>query len=118
MMRRRINAPFSPSHEASHEPFILDGIKRAILEGNHPIQAWRHQRAITSPKLAKMTGIDPTRLANLEREIDPPTDDELARLASALRAPLDMLVAPQDDSNDFPTGAVGHGQEWTDVCEP
>jgi hypothetical protein len=100
-MRRRIDSPFSPGFEAYHEPFVLDGIKRAILEGDHPIQAWRHQRAITLPKLAKLTRIDPTRLANVEREIDPPTDDELDRLAKALRAPLNMLTVPQDDSDEI-----------------
>ena len=41
----------------------------------------------------------------LEREIEMPTADELDRLAKALAAPRDLLVAPQDDSNDVGGGA-------------
>lgn len=103
-MRRRINAPFSPNFDEIMEPYLRANMTQAILEGEHPIQAWRHQRALLPKKLAKLTGIDETRLMNLEREIEVPTEDELDKLAKALKAPRDLLVAPQDDSDELGGG--------------
>jgi hypothetical protein len=93
-MRRRVDTPFSPNHEEHHAPFVRASIARAICEGDRPIQAWRHQHCIGVSKLGKLTGIDPARLMNLERQIEAPTEDELDRLAKALGAPRDMLTAP------------------------
>ncbi len=93
-MRRRVDTPFSADHEEYHAPFVRENVARAIREGDRPIQAWRHQRCIGVPKLGKLTGIDPTRLMNLERQIEAPTEDELDRLAKALNAPRDMQTAP------------------------
>ncbi len=91
MIQRRIDSPFSPGHDAMHAGWVRENVARAICEGDRPIQAWRHQRCITIPKLAKLTGIDAGRLMNLEREIEVPTADEFYRLAEALRAPVEML---------------------------
>jgi len=93
-MRRRVDTPFSSNHEEYHASFVRENVARAIREGDRPIQVWRHQRCIGVSKLGKLTGIDPTRLMNLECQIEAPTEDELDRLAKALRAPRDMLSAP------------------------
>ncbi len=91
-MRRRVDTPFSADHEEYHAPFVRENVARAIREGDRPIQAWRHQRCIGVPKLAKLTEISEGRVMELERELAEPTPDELDRLAIALRAPREMLV--------------------------
>ncbi len=76
MIQRRIDSPFSPGHDERRAKWVRENVARAIREGDRPIQAWRHQRCITIPKLAKLTGIDASRLMSLEREIEAPTADE------------------------------------------
>jgi DNA-binding XRE family transcriptional regulator len=88
--------PFEPwSAEAVQETF-LRRIKERILDDEHPIQVWRHERALTSAQLSKRAKIEPGRLAAIERELIEPSSDELARLADVLRAPVELLLVEQD----------------------
>lgn len=66
-----------------------------ILDTARPVL--RHQRVMTPAKLAKLTGIEPGRLDDLERELVVPTVDELDRLATTLRAPEDLPTVSQSD---------------------
>ena len=75
-----------------------------ILEGEHPIAAWRHCRSFGCEALAVATGIDLPRIYALDYELEMPTAAELDRLAMALGAPRDLLIAPQDDSDEFGGG--------------
>jgi DNA-binding XRE family transcriptional regulator len=81
--------------EAVQETF-LRRIKERILRDEHPIQVWRHERALTSAQLSKKAKIEPDRLAAIERELVSPSPDELARLADVLRAPPELLLVEQD----------------------
>ena len=75
-----------------------------ILEGEHPIAAWRHCRGLGCEALAAATGIDLPRIYALDHELEMPTAAELERLAMALDAPRDLLIAPQDDSDEYGGG--------------
>jgi hypothetical protein len=75
-------------------------VTACILEGEHPIAAWRHCRKLGCEALAAATGIDLPRIYALDYE-EMPTAAELERLAMALGAPRDLLIASQDDSVGF-----------------
>jgi len=75
-----------------------------ILEGDHPIGAWRRARGMDCEALADRTGIEPARIYALDHELDAPTEAEMDLLAAALDAPRTMLVAPQDDSDELGVG--------------
>lgn len=75
-----------------------------ILEGDHPIAAWRRARGMDCESLADRTGIELARIYALDHELEIPTDDEIGRLASALDAPRNLLVASQDDSSEIGSG--------------
>jgi hypothetical protein len=74
-----------------------------ILEGDHPIAAWRHIRGMDCEALAQGTGIELPRIYALDHELEIPTDAELDRLAQVLDAPRELMVAPQDDSDELGT---------------
>ena len=77
-----------------------------ILEGEHPIAAWRRCRGLGCEALAAATGIDLPRIYALDYELEMPTAAELEQLAMALGAPRELLIAPQDDSDEFGGGEL------------
>ena len=79
-------------------------VAQRILEGDHPIAAWRHRSGLSCDQLAALCGIETPRIYALDHELEIPTEEELDRLAAALDAPRDMLVAPHDESDEL--GAI------------
>jgi hypothetical protein len=88
--------PYEPWSAKAVQETFLRRIKERILADEHPVTVWRMERAMTSMQLSKRTMIEPDRLAAIERELVPPSTDELTRLADALRAPIELLVIEQD----------------------
>ena len=65
---------------------------RRIVEGEHPVRAWRTHRGMTARSLAVAAGIPSSYLSAIERGVKPGSVKALKGLATALDVPLDDLV--------------------------
>jgi DNA-binding XRE family transcriptional regulator len=73
-----------------NEPTIPHAVVVAILDGAHPVRAWREYRGMTQAQLAEAAPINPAYLSQAENG-KPISDKMLRRLAKALGAPVDSL---------------------------
>lgn len=82
--------------EARQKAGIDDGMDakhfRRILDGEHPIRAWRAQRSLTLSALAKLADVAPAYLSEVETGRKPGSAAALQRIARALRVDMDDVM--------------------------
>jgi len=64
----------------------------AILDGASPIRAWREHKQIKMNELAKMVGISPAYLSQIENGKRNPTIDTLKAIAKELNLEVELLI--------------------------
>ena len=67
-------------------------VVHAIVEGVHPVRAWREYRALSRKELALRSGLTEPLLEKIEKGAHQPDLMDAGQLATALEAPLDVLV--------------------------
>jgi len=70
----------------------IELVKR-LSAGEHPIRVWRAHRGLTREALAAAAGVAPSYLSEIETRRKPGSFNAIARLATALRVPLDDIAA-------------------------
>ncbi len=70
----------------------IDLVKR-LSAGEHPIRIWRAHRGLTREALAAAAGVAPSYLSEIETRRKPGSFNAIAKLAEALRVPLDDIAA-------------------------
>ena len=78
--------------ESGEEQSIPGEVTFAILEGIHPIRAWREYKQITVRELAKRAGITSSYLSQIETGKRNPTIDTLKSIAEALGIDVEILI--------------------------
>lgn len=73
-----------------------DSVVAAILEGVHPVRAFRDHRGMPQAALAKAAGTSPVYLSQIERGRRRPGRKQHAKLAKALRVDADLLAVGED----------------------
>ena len=71
---------------------IPHDVALAIMEGKHPIVAFRTHLGVTVRGLAARTGIATGYLSEIERGLKPGSTAALSRIAGALGTTIDVLV--------------------------
>jgi DNA-binding XRE family transcriptional regulator len=64
-----------------------------LVAGEHPIRIWRMHRGLTREALAAAAGVSPSYLTEIETRRKPGSLAAVAKLAGALRVPLDDIAA-------------------------
>lgn len=64
----------------------------AIIDGTHPIRAWREYKNIKMNQLAKRVGISGAYLSQIENGKRNPTIETLKAIASALEIEPEMII--------------------------
>jgi DNA-binding XRE family transcriptional regulator len=64
-----------------------------LSAGEHPIRIWRLHRGLTREALAARAGVSPSYLTEIETRRKPGSFNAIAKLAAALRVPLDDVAA-------------------------
>jgi antitoxin component HigA of HigAB toxin-antitoxin module len=67
-------------------------VAERILDGDHPVTVFREHRGFTARGLAEIAGVAPSYLSEIENAKKPGSFDAMARIAGALKVPLDLLV--------------------------
>lgn len=67
-------------------------VAERILDGSHPVTVFREHRVFTARGLAEAAGVAPSYLSEIETGKKPGSFDAMARIAGALKVPLDLLV--------------------------
>ena len=70
-------------------PFV---VAERLLDGEHPVTVLREHRAFTVRELAEASGVSLSYMSGVEAGKKPGSFDAMARVAAALRVPLDLLV--------------------------
>ena len=78
--------------KAGKEPLVPGVVVRAIIDGAHPVRAWRTHRAMTAAALAGKAGISRAYLTQIETRKRKGTTDIFRALAKALRTDVDSLL--------------------------
>ena len=78
--------------ESGEEQNIPGEVTFAILEGIHPIRAWREYKQITVRELAKRASITSSYLSQIETGKRNPTIDTLKSIAEALGIDVEILI--------------------------
>ncbi len=73
-------------------PTVPGEVMHAIVQGTHPVKAWRNYRGLTQEELARRTGTSKAYISHIERGLRQPALALTRALAAALNAPLDVLV--------------------------
>ena len=74
------------------ETAIPSEITFAIIDGIHPVRAWREYKKIKMNHLAKQAGISPAYLSQIETEKRNPSVNILKDIAKALKVEIEMLI--------------------------
>jgi DNA-binding XRE family transcriptional regulator len=74
------------------EELVPSELTYAILDGKHPIRAWREYRQLTQVQLARAAGISKSYLSQIESGKRKGTATVLIALANALKVDLDDVV--------------------------
>ena len=74
------------------EELVPSELTYAILDGMHPVRAWREHRQLTQQKLANAAGISKSYLSQIESGKRKGTTNVLVALANALGLDLDDVV--------------------------
>ena len=74
------------------EELVPSELTYAILDGKHPVRAWREHRKLTQEQLAEAAGISNSYLSQIESGKRKGTTNVLVALAHALGLDLDDVV--------------------------
>ncbi len=74
------------------EELVPSELTYAILDGKHPVRAWREHRKLTQEQLAESAGISKSYLSQIESGKRRGTTNVLVALANALGLDLDDVV--------------------------
>ena len=72
--------------------FPLAVIKAELVEGKHPLKAWRSYRGLTQKALAERAEVMRDLIAQIETRKKQGSIETLSRLARALAVPIDALL--------------------------
>jgi len=78
--------------KAGNEPLVPSEVVHAIIDGVHPVRAWRTHRGMTAAALAEKAGIARAYLTQIEGRKRKGSIDILRALAKALGADIDSLL--------------------------
>lgn len=78
--------------EENREIIIPGEVTFAIIDGTHPIRAWREYKKLRINELAKKIGISGSYLSQIENGKRNPTIETLKNIASALDIEPEMLI--------------------------
>lgn len=78
--------------EENREIIIPGEVTFAIIDGTHPIRAWREYKKLRINELAKKIGISGSYLSQIENGKRNPTIETLKAIASALDIEPEMLI--------------------------
>jgi len=78
--------------EENREIVVPGEVTFAIVEGTHPIRAWREYKNMRINELAKRVGISGSFLSQIENGKRNPTIETLKTIASALDIEPEMLI--------------------------
>jgi DNA-binding XRE family transcriptional regulator len=91
VLEDRIDAAAVRAFRENPSPTFPDSVVASILDGCHPIKAFREHRGITQAKLAAAAGTSPVYISQLERGGRRAGRKLRAKLARALEIDLDLL---------------------------
>ncbi len=74
------------------ESLIPGEITFSILEGEHPIRAWRKHKELKLKEVAQKAGMSSAYLSQIENNKRTPTIDTLKSIAKALDIDIDLLI--------------------------
>ena len=77
---------------AGKEALLPASVVDTILDGAHPVRAWRDHRGLTAQMLAQKAGISRAYLTQIEGRKRNGSVEVLSALAKALRTSLDALL--------------------------
>lgn len=80
------------SVEDNAEDVIPSEVTFAIIDGTHPIRAWRKYKNIKMNQLASKSGVSSAYLSQIENGNRNPTIETLKAIASALEVELEVLI--------------------------
>lgn len=80
------------SVEDNAEDVIPGEVTFAIIDGTHPIRAWRKYKNIKMNQLAKKVGISGAYLSQIENGKRNPTIETLKAIANALEIEPEMII--------------------------
>jgi DNA-binding XRE family transcriptional regulator len=89
---RRVFAETQAKLDRGEEIFLPDETWTEIETGTHPIEAIRRYRGLTQTALAAQAGITQGFLSEIENRKKTGDVSVLKRIATALKAPLDVIV--------------------------
>ena len=78
--------------EENREIVVPGEVTFAIVDGTHPIRAWREYKNMRLNDLAKRVGISGSYLSQIENGKRNPTIETLKAIASALEIEPEMLI--------------------------
>jgi len=73
-----------------------DVVNAEILDGDHPIAAWRRYRGLTLRQLAERSGVNDAYLSEIENGRKPGSALAYKAVSQALDVPLDALIPEPD----------------------
>jgi DNA-binding XRE family transcriptional regulator len=79
--------------ETTTADYLPIELVKHLSAGEHPIRVWRAHRGLTREALAAAAGVSPSYLTEIETGRKPGSFAAMAKLAAALRVPLDDIAA-------------------------
>src|SRR5258706_10629699 len=89
----RLEARLAADPDAALADYLPIELVKRLLAGEHPIRVWRSHRGMTREALAAAAGVAPSYLSEIEACRKPGSFKAIAKLAAALRVPLDDIAA-------------------------
>lgn len=81
--------------ERGEEEAIPFELVEQILDGMHPVRAYRQYRELTQQALAEQACVSPSYLCEIESGRKPGSLEAMTRLSSVLRIPVECLLPPK-----------------------
>ena len=89
----RLEARLAVDPEGALADYLPIELVKRLSAGEHPIRVWRAHRGMTREALAAAAGVAPSYLSEIETRRKPGSFNAIAKLAAALRVPLDDIAA-------------------------
>ncbi len=89
----RLEARLAADPEGALADYLSIDLVKRLSAGEHPIRVWRAHRGMTREALAIAAGVAPSYLTEIETRRKPGSFNAIAKLAAALRVPLDDIAA-------------------------
>ena len=89
----RLEARLAADPEGALADYLPIDLVKRLFAGEHPIRVWRAHRGMTREALASAAGVAPSYLSEIETRRKPGSFNAIAKLAAALRVPLDDIAA-------------------------